>query len=90
MKITPGKVKGLTAVSNSRGVIAAAAMDQRGSLQKSLAKERGVAEVPLQFLKKNQRRPKAPMHAAHKRNLPRTRNGMKGAPVHRFDLTRYR
>ena len=32
MKITPGKQKGLEAVSNSRGVIAAAAMDQRGSL----------------------------------------------------------
>ena len=34
MKITPGKQKGLKAVSDSRGVIAAAAMDQRGSLQK--------------------------------------------------------
>jgi tagatose 1,6-diphosphate aldolase len=41
MQITPGKLAGLKAVSNSRGVIAAAAMDQRGSLQKSLAKERG-------------------------------------------------
>ena len=41
MKLTPGKLAGLKAVSNSRGVIAAAAMDQRGSLQKSLAKERG-------------------------------------------------
>ncbi len=39
--ITPGKLAGLRAVSDSRGVIAAAAMDQRGSLQKSLAKERG-------------------------------------------------
>ena len=28
-------------MSNDRGVIAAAAMDQRGSLQKSLAKEKG-------------------------------------------------
>jgi tagatose 1,6-diphosphate aldolase len=37
-------LKGLKAVSNERGVIAAAAMDQRGSLQKSLAKEKG-AEV---------------------------------------------
>lgn len=42
MKITPGKRKGLEAVSNERGVIAAAAMDQRGSLRKSIAKERGV------------------------------------------------
>src|SRR5258705_8272870 len=41
MKLAPGKVKGLKAVSNERGVIAAAAMDQRGSLQKSLAKEKG-------------------------------------------------
>ena len=31
----------MKAVSNPRGVIAAAAMDQRGSLQKSLAKEKG-------------------------------------------------
>jgi tagatose 1,6-diphosphate aldolase len=31
----------MKAVSNDRGVIAAAAMDQRGSLQKSLAKEKG-------------------------------------------------
>ena len=41
MKLTPGKLAGLKAVSDARGVIAAAAMDQRGSLQKSLAKERG-------------------------------------------------
>jgi len=41
MTITPGKLKGLKSVSNARGVIAAAAMDQSGSLQKSLAKERG-------------------------------------------------
>src|SRR3954463_16738078 len=41
MKLTPGKLKGMKAVSDSRGVIAAAAMDQRGSLQKSLAKEKG-------------------------------------------------
>ncbi|WP_174243024.1 tagatose 1,6-diphosphate aldolase [Granulicella sp. L60] len=43
MKLTPGKLAGLKAVSDHRGVIAAAAMDQRGSLQKSLAKERGAA-----------------------------------------------
>src|SRR4030088_1196137 len=46
MKLTPGKLAGLKAVSNSRGVIAAAAMDQRGSLQKSLAKEAGAGTVP--------------------------------------------
>jgi tagatose 1,6-diphosphate aldolase len=43
MKLTPGKLAGLKKVSNERGVIAAAAMDQRGSLQKSLAKEKGSA-----------------------------------------------
>jgi tagatose 1,6-diphosphate aldolase len=41
MKISPGKLTGMKAVSDDRGVIAAAAMDQRGSLKKSLAKERG-------------------------------------------------
>ena len=44
--MTPGKLAGLKAVSDKRGVIAAAAMDQRGSLKKSLAKEKGVADVP--------------------------------------------
>jgi tagatose 1,6-diphosphate aldolase len=43
VKITPGKLAGMKAVSDTRGVIAAAAMDQRGSLQKALAKERGGA-----------------------------------------------
>ncbi len=42
MKVTPGKRKGLKAVSDSRGVIAAAAMDQRGSLKNAIAKEKGV------------------------------------------------
>jgi tagatose 1,6-diphosphate aldolase len=37
MALSTGKVKGLEAVSNGRGVIAAAAMDQRGSLKKALA-----------------------------------------------------
>jgi len=41
MKLTPGKLAGLNAVSDPRGVIAAAAMDQRGSLQKSLGAARG-------------------------------------------------
>ena len=36
MKITPGKLAGIKAVSTQRGVIAAAAMDQRGSLKKAL------------------------------------------------------
>jgi tagatose 1,6-diphosphate aldolase len=42
MKVTPGKQKGLKAVSNSRGVIAAAAMDQRGSLKSAIAKDKGI------------------------------------------------
>lgn len=41
MNVTPGKQKGLKAVSDSRGVIAAAAMDQRGSLKSAIAKEKG-------------------------------------------------
>ena len=42
MKFTPGKQRGLQAVSDPRGVIAAAAMDQRGSLQSAIAKEKGI------------------------------------------------
>jgi tagatose 1,6-diphosphate aldolase len=42
MKITPGKRKGLEAVSDARGVIAAAAMDQRGSLRSAIAKDKGI------------------------------------------------
>ena len=42
MKITPGKQKGMEAVSDSRGVIAAAAMDQRGSLKSAIAKDKGI------------------------------------------------
>ena len=45
-KLTAGKLAGLKAVSDARGVIAAAAMDQRGSLKKSLAKEKGVSDLP--------------------------------------------
>ena len=36
MKITPGKFAGMKAVSTETGTIAAAAMDQRGSLKKAL------------------------------------------------------
>jgi len=44
MSISPGKLKHLKALSNERGVIAAAAMDQRASLQKAIAAARGVAQ----------------------------------------------
>jgi len=42
MSLSEGKLKRMKALANSRGVIAAAAMDQRGSLQKALAAGRGV------------------------------------------------
>ncbi len=42
MKLSEGKLKRMRALSNQRGIVAAAAMDQRGSLQKSLATARGV------------------------------------------------
>lgn len=45
MTLTEGKIAGLRAVSNQRGVIAAAALDQRGVLKKMLAKEMN-GEVP--------------------------------------------
>jgi len=45
VKLTPGKLAGLKAVSNERGVIAAAAMDQRGSLKKALGPTAGDKEL---------------------------------------------
>ena len=53
MKITPGKLAGMKAVADSRGVIAAAAMDQRGSLQKALAKDAsgGVTDAMMEEFK---------------------------------------
>jgi tagatose 1,6-diphosphate aldolase len=42
MSLSEGKLRRMKALSNDRGIIAAAAMDQRGSLQKSLAVARGV------------------------------------------------
>jgi tagatose 1,6-diphosphate aldolase len=51
--LTPGKIVGMKAVSDGRGVIAAAAMDQRGSLRTALAKERGgeVSDAMLEEFK---------------------------------------
>ncbi len=37
MTLTSGKIRGMERLSNARGVIAAAAMDQRGSLKKALS-----------------------------------------------------
>jgi tagatose 1,6-diphosphate aldolase len=42
MSLSPGKLKHLKALSNDKGIISAAAMDQRGSLQKSIATAKGV------------------------------------------------
>src|SRR5579871_2934846 len=42
MSLSEGKVRQMTALSNKSGIIAAAAMDQRGSLQKAIATAKGV------------------------------------------------
>jgi tagatose 1,6-diphosphate aldolase len=42
LSLSAGKVKHMKALSNDAGVIAAAAMDQRGSLQKSIAAAKGI------------------------------------------------
>jgi tagatose 1,6-diphosphate aldolase len=42
MQLSEGKIKHFQALSNNKGVIAAAAMDQRGSLRKSIASAKGV------------------------------------------------
>jgi len=44
MQLSEGKIKHLNALSNDRGIIAAAAMDQRGSLRKSIASAKGVGQ----------------------------------------------
>jgi len=44
MQLSDGKIKHLNALSNKSGVIAAAAMDQRGSLRKSIASAKGVPQ----------------------------------------------
>ena len=43
MSLSEGKVRHMKALSNKAGVIAAAAMDQRGSLQKSIASAKGIS-----------------------------------------------
>jgi len=47
MSLSAGKAKHMQALSNKDGVIAAAAMDQRGSLQKSLASAKGVPQKEI-------------------------------------------
>jgi len=47
VSLSPGKLKHMNAVSNKAGIIAAAAMDQRGSLAKSLASAKGVPQKDI-------------------------------------------
>ena len=47
MNLSEGKLKRMKAVSTNAGIIAAAAMDQRGSLQKSLASAKGVEKKQI-------------------------------------------
>lgn len=49
MKLTPGKLAGLKRVSNERGVISAAAIDQRGSLKNALGA--GASDAQLEEFK---------------------------------------
>jgi tagatose 1,6-diphosphate aldolase len=44
MQLSEGKIKHLNALSNDKGIIAAAAMDQRGSLRKAIATAKGVPQ----------------------------------------------
>jgi tagatose 1,6-diphosphate aldolase len=44
MQLSEGKINNLNALSNKNGVIAAAAMDQRGSLRKMIAQAKGVSQ----------------------------------------------
>jgi tagatose 1,6-diphosphate aldolase len=46
-QLSPGKLKHLKALSNQDGIIAAAAMDQRGSLKKSIASAKGVDQSAI-------------------------------------------
>ena len=52
MSLSEGKIRHLKALSNKEGIIAAAAMDQRGSLHKAIASAKGVPadQVPPDML----------------------------------------
>ncbi|MDQ2776761.1 MAG: tagatose 1,6-diphosphate aldolase [Acidobacteriota bacterium] len=47
MELSQGKIKHLKTLSNKNGVIAAAAMDQRGSLRKSIGAAKGVPQEQI-------------------------------------------
>src|SRR5215813_8714361 len=48
MELSSGKTKGLRAVSDSRGIIAALAVDQRNALRRLFAKAGGVTDRAVQ------------------------------------------
>lgn len=50
IRMTRGKFNSINAIADSRGVIAALAMDQRGSLQKSLSKAKGTEASPADLV----------------------------------------
>src|SRR5690348_4601114 len=50
VEMTRGKFENINALANERGVIAAAAMDQRGSLKKAIAKARADGQVTSEDL----------------------------------------
>ena len=47
MRLSEGKMRHMKALANPAGIIAAAAMDQRGSLQKSLAAAKGIDQKQI-------------------------------------------
>ncbi len=51
VEISKGKAAGINACANDKGVIAAAAMDQRGSLEKAITKARGTPATPDDLVK---------------------------------------
>ena len=46
MQLASGKIERMERLADSRGVIGAAAMDQRGSLKKALLRNKGISELP--------------------------------------------
>ena len=56
VKMSKGKRDGVTACANDRGVIAAAAMDQRGSLLKAIARARADGQATEEDLRASEER----------------------------------
>ena len=87
VKITPGKLAGMKAVSTGTGTIAAAAMDQRGSLKKALGKARGADALTRCWRSSSpsspRRSPRTPPPSCSIRNGDRGRRSS-GAPTRDF------